>query len=312
MLEMRLCLDPLFAVSPLMPDHILSSLPDRRQFLTVAGVSLAPVAVAAPDSAPDFTFAVVTDTHLGRTSAEAKRFPQIIERINSTMAAFTLFAGDLVDNGQNAERAKLYPVWVDAAKGLKKDWFAVPGNHDPDDAFSKYVQPKTDWSFTHKGIRFVGFRNAQPNPGHDGIITPDQLKWLDSECVASSMANEKTILLAHVIYHKNAHPDVGWYVKEGREAFGKLLEANKSVVAFLAGHFHCGLRGWNDSFGVQEVILPSAAYNRDRRLSKAPGYGLSVFDPGFVLCELFRDRLRLDYRGVDGKSLAHRDLAFRS
>ena len=36
-----------------MPDHMLSSLPDRRQFLTVSAAMLPTIAVAAPD--PGFT-----------------------------------------------------------------------------------------------------------------------------------------------------------------------------------------------------------------------------------------------------------------
>src|SRR5262245_11028933 len=96
---------------------------DRRRFLALAGLAVAPAVYSAPAAEPDFTSAVVTDTHLGRTPAEVKRFPEIVDRINATPAAFTLFAGDLVDNGQDAERAKLYPVWVETAKTLKKDWF---------------------------------------------------------------------------------------------------------------------------------------------------------------------------------------------
>ena len=59
MLDMRLCLDPLFAMSPLMPDHMLSSLPDRRQFLTVSAAMLPTIAVAAPD--PGFTVVDAVD-----------------------------------------------------------------------------------------------------------------------------------------------------------------------------------------------------------------------------------------------------------
>jgi hypothetical protein len=119
------------------------------------------------------------------------------------------------------------------------------------------------------------------------------------------------ILLAHVVYHANRHPDVGWQIKRGREEFGRLLETRRHVAAFFAGHFHCGLRGWDDSFGVQEVVLPSASWNNDRRLATAPGYHLDEFRPGYVLAEVSGSRLQLRYRPLDGAE-ARRELTLRA
>lgn len=287
----------------------------RRRFLALAGTALVHVAgglrSAEPAREPEFTFAFVTDTHLGRTAAEEKALPGLVDAINRSPAAFTLFGGDLVDNGQKPDHDKRYPVWKDIVKGLKKDWYGVPGNHDPDELFRKHVQPQTDFSVEHKNMRFVCFRDAEPNPGHDGIVTPEQMKWLQGQLDDAGKKGQRVILVAHVIYHENKHPDVGWYVKQGREAFGKLLQANRHVVAFLAGHFHCGLRGWDDSFGVQEVILPSASWNRDRGLDNAPGYSLNEFRPGYVLAEVHRDRLRLRYIPL-GIAAVARDLYLRS
>ncbi|NUQ66604.1 MAG: metallophosphoesterase [Pirellulales bacterium] len=289
---------------------------ERRRFLALASSALVSLAGGArsaePAGNPEFAFAFVTDTHLGRSPSEEKTLPRLVDAINRSPAVLTLFGGDLVDNGQEPGHDRRYPAWKEIVKGLKKDWYAVAGNHDPDELFCKHVQAETDFSVEQEGVRFVCFRDAQPNPGHDGLVTPEQLRWLQDQCDSAGRKGQRVILVAHVIYHENKHPDVGWYVKEGRAAFAMLLRANPHVVAFLAGHFHCGLRGWDDTFGVQEVVLPSASWNQNRGLDKAPGYSVNEFRLGYVLSEVYRDRLRLHYCLLDGEPTVSRDLMLRS
>lgn len=289
----------------------------RREFLAVSGTGIAASAglraVCADDVAmrPKFTFALITDTHLGRSAAEERNLPKIVAEVNQSDAAFTMFCGDLVDNGQKPENEGRYATWMETAKNLKRDWFAVPGNHDPDALFVKHVRPETDFAFDHEGVSFICFRNAQPNPGHDGIVTPEQFKWLDARLADAKRKGQRVILVAHLIYHKNQHPDVGWYIKEGREEFGRLLENNEHVVAFLAGHFHCGFRGWDDSSGVHEIILPSASWNANRGLAKAPGYSLNEFRIGHMLCDVFSDKLRLRYKPLGAEVAATQECRLR-
>jgi len=284
----------------------------RRQFLGAAGASAIALSCPAADAPkPEFTFALATDTHLGRATNDDKAMQRLVEEINDSGAAFTLFCGDLVDKGHIEENQKRYPAWVDIAKGLKKDWFAVPGNHDPDEQFAKHIRKDIDHAFDHKGLAFVCFRNAEPNPGHLGVITPEQHQWLGERFEAAAKKGQRVVLAAHVIYHENKAPDVGWYVKKGREEFGKLLQAHKHVGAFVAGHFHCGFRGWDDTFGVHEVILPAASYNRDRGLAKAPGYSLNEFRPGWVKAEVFADRMLLHYKPLRADVSVAKELAFK-
>jgi len=280
----------------------------RREFLALAGSALPALSIAAPME-PDFTFALVTDTHLGRTATDEKNLAKIVDAINQSTAQFTLFAGDLVDNGQAPTGEKRYQLWKDIVKGLKREWLAVPGNHDPAEMFTKFVQEKTDHVLDTKGYRFIGFANAQPNPGHDGVVTPEQLTWLKEQIHSSKTP---VVLLAHVIYHKNQHPDVGWYIQEGREEFGKLLKESPAVKVMLSGHHHCGFRGWDDTHGIHEVILPSAAYNRDRGLKDAGGYNLPEFGAGWVLVEVYKDTWAMRYRTLTGNPEVRKELKLRA
>ena len=281
----------------------------RRQFLAAAPAVLAAPALAA-DPAPAFSFALVTDTHLGKPGADyVKRMADAVAEVNASPAAFTVFCGDLVDRGEVAASQKLYPRWVELAKGLKTEWTAVPGNHDPVEQFTKHVRKETESVLDFKDYRVLSFADAEPNPGHMGVVTADQVKWLQNRL--DEAKGKRVILVAHVIYHENKSPDVGWYIKDkaSREPMTKLLTDNKQIVAFFSGHHHCGMRGWDDTaHGIHEVILPCVSYNNDRKLDKAPGYAIREFRPAWVRVDVFGDKLVLNYKPVGADVAATREL----
>jgi len=39
-------------------------------------------------------------------------------------------------------------------------------------------------------------------------------KWLQAQIDAAAHDNRRVLLVSHVIYHKNAHPDVGWMIRD--------------------------------------------------------------------------------------------------
>ena len=282
---------------------------NRRQFLAAApGLLSAPLLAADPK--PDFSFALVTDTHLGKPGADyVKRMADAVAEINASPAAFTVFCGDLVDRGEVEKSQPLYPKWVELAKGLKTEWTAVPGNHDPRDQFTRHVRKETESVLDFKDYRVLCFADAEPNPGHLGVVTEDQIRWLGARL--DEARGKRVILAAHVIYHENKHPDVGWYIKDraSREPMGKLLAANKQIVAFFSGHLHCGMRGWDDTaHGIHEVVLPCVSYNTDRKLDKAPGYAVREFRPAWVRVDVFGDKLVLNYKPVGADVAATREL----
>ena len=281
----------------------------RRQFLA-AGAGLAAGPLLAADPRPAYSFALVTDTHLGKPGADyVRRMADAVAEINASPAAFTVFCGDLVDHGEAAANQKLYPKWVEIARGLKHEWTAVPGNHDPVGQFTKHVRKETESVLDFKDYRVLCFADAEPNPGHMGVVTADQIKWLQARL--DEAKGKRVILAAHVIYHENKRPDVGWYIKDpaSRGPMGKLLAAHKQIVAFFAGHHHCGMRGWDDTaHGIHEVILPCVSYNTDRKLDKAPGYAVREFRPAWVRVDVFGDRLVLTYKPVGAVAAATKEL----
>ena len=290
----------------------MSTLLTRRDFVAAALLTAAPVAAA---DTPLFSFALITDTHLGKPGADySKRMATAVSEVNDAGVEFTVICGDLVDRGEVEANQKRYAEWLDLAKGLKKDFTAVPGNHDPVAAFTRHVRPQTDSVIEFKGVRVLAFADAEPNPGHMGVVTEDQMKWLQARLDEAKKKDQRVILAAHVIHHANQHPDVGWYIKDKpiREAFGKLLAANGHVVAFFAGHAHCGMRGWDDTaHGVHEVILPCVSYNNDRGLDKAPGFAVREFRPAWTRVDVFPTKLVLNVKPVEADVAAAKELPLK-
>lgn len=254
-------------------------------------------AAAAFDSWPEFSFLVVTDTHIGYKNGTAaeKRWRSTAAELKDAQGDFVLHLGDLVDRGNETQ----YPVYTKIRDTIGKPFYEIPGNHDPESLFKQYIDQKIDRSFDHGGVRFLLFNNARTD-SHDGFITSEQIAWLKSELEDAATANLRVIVCAHVPFHYNRHPDRGWYVKpdNGQTAFYELIEAHSDrVLAIFHGHFHNGIRGWDDRRPVHEILFPSALYNLDRGLmaKEAPGYNLPEFRPGYVLATFTGGKLILKY-----------------
>ena len=273
----------------------------RREFIGSAGAMVVlggRWGAAADAAAPQLAVAVVSDTHLGRKGSQspAKWMQQVVGEINASPAEMTLFLGDLVDSG--AKNAALYPEWVRIARGLKKPFHAVPGNHDPEALFTKHVRPETDYVVDHKGWRFILFQDTRTD-SHQGTVTAEQTAWIGRQLKEAAEKKLRAILCAHITAHPNKHPDTGWWVRTGGKELRDAVKARRgTAVAWLAGHFHCGLRGWSDLAGVHELVLPSTVWNVNRKLEGAPGFALREFRRGYTLVELHADRLAVRYKPI--------------
>src|SRR6266550_4708177 len=88
----------------------------------------------------DFTFALISDTHLGRGGEKpADQMRQAVDEINATRAELVICCGDLVNAGEVPGNEKHYPQWLEIAGKLKSPWHAIPGNHDPLAHFTKFI-----------------------------------------------------------------------------------------------------------------------------------------------------------------------------
>jgi 3',5'-cyclic AMP phosphodiesterase CpdA len=257
---------------------------------------------------PRFTFLVVSDTHLGRGDNQdaARQWERTARELEAAEGDFVLHLGDVVDGGREPQ----YAIYRDHRRIIRKQIHEIPGNHDPQDLFERHIRRPVEFALDHGGVRFLLLNNSRTD-SHDGFISREQLGWLETQLGEAARRNLFVILCTHVPVHENRHPDRGWYVhpREGQEALYALINQHRNrVLALLHGHFHNGIRGWNDHGPLQEMVFPSALYNQDRQLArqKAPGFYLSEMRPGYVRVSIDREGMRLRYKPVGVEQTADR------
>lgn len=273
----------------------------RRQVLagSLAAYLPWPVALGASTrTIPQFSFIVVSDTHLGRGGKEeaATLWSQTALEIQAARGEFVLHLGDIVDG----RRDEQYPVYLHTRRVIKKPVYEIPGNHDTSELFIKHIRKHVDLAIDHGGVRFLLINNSRPD-SVDGFISNEQIQWLSERCDEAAAKGLFVILCMHVPIHENKPPDAGAYVKPGHghaELYALVKRHEKIVLALFHGHFHSGLHGWEDHGPLHEVVFPSALFNIDNKLTekKAPGYNLPEFRPGFTLVELSKEGMTLRYQ----------------
>lgn len=277
---------------------------DRRAFLAASAgtVLIGTQRLPAAERLEEFSFVLVSDTHLGRQDSQTpeRQWRTAIAEINGLPGEFVLHLGDVVDSG----REPYYPLYAELRKTLKKPIHEIPGNHDPVELFERHIARPIDRAFDFGGVRFLLFNNSH-NDSHLGFITAEQQAWLEKQCAEAAARDLKIVACCHVPIHKNLAPDRGWYVKseDGQTAFYELVERHADrFLACFHGHFHNGIRGWRDRRTMIETLLPSVCYNQNRNLKEAiaagktQGFFVDELRPGYTLATLGRGRLTLRYK----------------
>lgn len=297
------------------PDDLQAS---RRRFLEwslagTAGWAFRPACLLSAEKPLEkLSFIVVTDTHLGYRdkAAAAGQWEKTAVEIARSPADLVLHLGDVVDGGREDQ----YPIYLKTREQIPQPVHEIPGNHDPKALFEKYLHKPTDRAVDHRWLRFLLLNNARRD-SHDGFLSKQQLDWFDEHCRKAKADGKFVALCMHVPAHSNRHPDRGWYVKpeHGQAELYEILKVHQNrVLALFHGHFHNGIRGWDDHVPVQEICFPSALYNRDRKLTeqKAPGYNISEFRPGFTLVTLENQTMTMRYQpvGTDESKTAEKPL----
>ena len=291
----------------------------RRQFLRTLGPAsmllLHPHclrAVGAPRS--EISFVVVTDTHLGyKDEDKAERvWLQTAAEINATPGAFVLHLGDIVDGGREAQ----YPRYLAGRQLIRKPVHEIPGNHDPRELFQRHLRQDVDTVIEHEWLRVLLISNAHTD-SHDGFIEASQIAWLAEQCETAARKDQLLLFAMHVPVHDNAHPDRGWFVKpaNGQKEFYALMQKHAArTLALFHGHFHNGLRGWEDHAPVHEVCFPSALYNQDRKLEEkgAPGYNPLEFRSGFTRVTIRDGAIAMEFQPLGAKEALMKNLPRKS
>lgn len=251
-------------------------------------------------SRQELSLAIVTDTHLGYRGKDsaAKLWRKTAEEINQSPSDLVLHLGDVVDGG----REEQYPIYLESRRLIEKPVHEIPGNHDPEDLFCRYLRESPSLVVEHGWLRFLLLNNARRD-SHDGFLSDEQLAWLESQCQQADRDDCLVGICMHVPAHPNRHPDRGWYVKpgSGSDEFNELLlRFRHRIMAVLHGHFHNGIRGWNDRHGVHEICFPSALYNQNRGLEEksAPGFNPLEFRAGYTLVTIREGAMTLQYKAT--------------
>lgn len=283
---------------------------NRRSFITLATMGAVSLPLRAATGRDAISFLVVTDTHLGYKDQD--KAEQLWLKTAAAMAKqsgeFILHLGDIVDGGREA----LYARYLEGRKLIGRPVHEIPGNHDPEELFVRHIRPQINHVIEHGWLRLLLLNNSRRD-SHEGFLTPEQIAWLSSECDTAAAKDQLVVIAMHVPAHANQHPDRGWFIKpaNGQTALYELLKKHESrVLALFHGHFHNGLRGWDDHAPVHEVCFPSALYNQDRQLEAqhAPGYNPPEFRPGFTAVTITSHSIDLRFHTVDAGEVLKKGL----
>ncbi len=281
----------------------------RREWIqTTAGLAVGSLftsfALAQTQGHSPIQFTVITDTHLGRKDNDSakRQWEKTAADLATTKSAFVLHLGDVVDGG----RVNQYPIYKEIRKQIPVPVYEIPGNHDPDEAFAKHLRKEIDTIVQHDWLSVVLMGNAHSD-SHDGFFTTAQLDWLEKQCSEAVKNNKLVLICCHVPVHSNRHPDRGWYVKpdQGQKRFYEIVTQYKDrLLGTFHGHFHNGLRGWDDRKPFHEICFPSALYNLKRGLEekKAPGYNPDEFRPGYANVTIGNGKMTIAYQATSAES----------
>jgi hypothetical protein len=239
------------------PDNI-----DRRGFLSCmawAGTGLlwtisggvpvsklfaATAAEGKASPASSFSFVQISDSHIGFNKAANQdvtgTLKSAIDKINrlSVTPDLLLHTGDITQSSKASEFDTAQQIIKTAHAG---ESFYVPGEHDTasDDGalyrerFGKGIVGGGWYSFTHKGVHFIGLNNVLQIDAM-GKLGPDQLAWLKKD-LAGLSASTPIVLFAHIPLWM-VYPQWGWGTQDGAEALSYLKRFGSVTV--LNGHIH--------------------------------------------------------------------------
>lgn len=237
---------------------------DRRNFLscmawagtgllwTVAGGVPTSKLFAIPAGAADgpaskrgnFSFVQISDSHIGFNKPANQDVTGTLKialaKINGLPSTpdLLLHTGDITHSAKAAEFDTAQQLIQGAKAG---EVFYVPGEHDiaSDDGamyrerFGKGTMGTGWYSFTHKGVHFIGLNNCQQVDAM-GRLGPDQLAWLKADLGGLS-ASTPIVIFAHIPLWM-VYPDWGWGTPDAAEALGWLKRFGSVTV--LNGHIH--------------------------------------------------------------------------
>lgn len=255
----------------------------------------------------DISFAIISDVHLNGSNERTARLSKFLEdvKIASPEAKAVLVAGDLTDNGSEAE----FEAYWNIIKNNTPDGTTVlsaMGNHDARGDFMSGASEETRWEFAKEryltglnnylGTNFTDTYYHMEIGGYDFIvlntenadkdtatISPEQQEWFKNKLDSISKAKPGSPIF--VMLHQPltaTHPGTT-ALESTVGASGKAIKAivaDYPQVIFMSGHIHNGV-GYSDIINDGKGIfldLPSIYANGTGNTSVTLAYYVSVHD----------------------------------
>jgi 3',5'-cyclic AMP phosphodiesterase CpdA len=210
-----------------------------------AGIPVSSVFGAIPpkQSATDFSFIQISDSHIGFSKPAnpdvTGTLQKAVDKIRSASVVpdFLIHTGDLTHTSKAAE----FDTMDQVLSATKRQIFYVPGEHDTsvDDGklylerYGKGSAGNGWYSFDHKGVHFVGLVNVVQLEGM-GHLGTDQLAWLKQD-VQRLGSSTPVVLFAHIPLWA-VYPEWGWSTSDSEQALSLLKRFGSLTV--LNGHIH--------------------------------------------------------------------------
>src|SRR5580658_1059634 len=232
--------------------------PDRRGFLkcmtwagsamlwTVAsGIPRSHVIGPAKAAETGFTFAQVSDSHLGFNKPVntdvTGTFQEALNHVTgmADKPGFIIHTGDIT----HLSKPEQFDTGAQLLGATNLQVYTVPGEHDilEDDRksylnrYGKGTQGDGWYSFNAHGVHFIGLVNVVNLQGNGlGDLGKPQLEWLEKD-VKSLSASTPIVVMAHVPLWI-VYQDWGWGTSDGAQALTYLKRFGSVTV--LNGHIH--------------------------------------------------------------------------
>jgi 3',5'-cyclic AMP phosphodiesterase CpdA len=204
-------------------------------------------AEAADSPAAGFSFAQISDTHIGfkgqANGDAAATLRELIDRVNALRPApaFVIHTGDQT----HGQKPGAFDTVAELLKGVKTERVVyVPGEHDVFlDGGKEYLARygkgtvgEQGWqSFDYRGTHFVGLVNVLKYKGEGmGALGQDQIEWLEKD-LAPLTSSTPVVVFAHIPLWA-VYPQWGWVTEDAERALGSLKRFGSVTV--LNGHIH--------------------------------------------------------------------------
>ena len=216
------------------------------------GVLSAHELLAAPKRKTGFTFAQISDSHIGFNKDPnhdvSKTLQEAVDKINALeeQPAFVIHTGDITHLATAAQFDTATQIMKSARAGQV---YYVPGEHDvfTDDGklyLERFAAGKQGWqSFDYNGVHFIGLINvlnlkqgSGTGLGGSGFgqLGQEQLAWLQKD-VKGLSGSTPIVVFAHIPLW-TIYPEWGWGTDESEQALSYLKRFGSVTV--LNGHIH--------------------------------------------------------------------------